>query len=110
MSLRWLEANVDDAISGLDAFVADMLKKVGKESRINTLRVLNNPHHGEKHRFNELKKRLGVHSNTLQRDLVILEELKCLTKTEDGAYVGTEFGNHVMGFVDELTQLTVKIP
>jgi DNA-binding HxlR family transcriptional regulator len=54
-------------------------------------------------KFNELEKRLGIHPQTLSRDLRDLQTHKLAMKTEDVYHI-TKFGSHVMVVTKDLAE------
>ena len=91
MSKKWLEENKDEAVSGIDAVILDMLRSLSNPTHIQVLSAIERT----PRRFSELKGELGFHQQLLTRDLNDLKEFG-LAMQEDSIYRITSFGAHVL--------------
>jgi DNA-binding HxlR family transcriptional regulator len=93
----WLLGKTEDAASGIDAAIYDMFKSLGNPSHTRILEELVE----EPQRFNELKTKLNLHQEKLNRNLRDLQEHN-LAKKSGRVYEITPFGKHVLGIVHNL--------
>jgi len=99
MSLDWLEKNSKAAAKGIDLAVSDMFKTLGNPTHMQVLESLEK----KPQKFNELEKSLGIHPQTLSRDLRDLQAHKLATKHDDVYHI-TKFGSHVIVVTKDLSE------